>query len=473
MFEMEKFFGLKENNTSVRTEVIAGITTFITMAYIIFVNPDILSTPLFMMEDPNAAVIKDSVFVATCIAAAIGTLIMGLYAKLPFAQAPGMGLNAFFAFTIVLGMGYTFNQALAAVFISGILFIIITLIGLREAIVKAIPLNLKYAITAGIGLFIALIGMVNANIVMKNPETVVQLIDFSKFNSTELYNEITGLTYGMATKNAIVAIIGLIIIGILTIRKVRGSILIGILATTIVGIPFGVTNLSNFGIVALPPSIMPTLFKMDFAGLLGTGGQGFWAAVFGALTVIISFSLVDMFDTIGTLIGTGQKAGLLDKEGKLPRMEKALMADAVATTAGACLGTSTVTTYIESGAGVAEGGKTGLTSVVTGLLFLVALFFAPLVGLVPSAATAPALIVVGVLMMSSIKNIEFDDFSEALPAFLTIVMMPFTYSIATGIAFGLIVYPITKIAAGKAKEVHPIVYVLALLFILRFSVLPH
>ncbi|MDK2799704.1 MAG: adenine/guanine/hypoxanthine permease [Clostridiales bacterium] len=471
---MDKFFGLKENNTTVKTEIIAGITTFITMAYIIFVNPDILSTPLFIMKDKNAAIMKDSIFVATCIAAAIGTLIMGLYAKLPFAQAPGMGLNAFFAFTIVLGMGYTFNQGLAAVFISGILFIIITLIGLREAIVKAIPQNIKYAITAGIGLFISLIGLVNAKIVINNDVTLVQLVDFSKFASTEVYDQVSGMTYGMATKNAIVAIIGLVIIGILMAIRVKGAILLGILATTIVGIPFGVTNLAGFNkIVDLPPSVMPTFFKMDFLGLLGLDGKGFVSAIFATLTVVISFSLVDMFDTIGTLIGTGQKAGLIDEHGRLPRMEKALMADAVASSVGACLGTSTVTTYVESGAGVAEGGKTGLTAVTTGVLFLAALFFAPLVGIVPSAATAPALIIVGVLMMSSVKHINFNDFEEALPAFLTMAMMPFTYSIATGIAAGLIIYPIAKIATGKAKEVHPIVYVLAVLFILRFSILPH
>ena len=470
---MDKFFGLKENNTNVKTEIIAGITTFITMAYIIFVNPDILSSPLYIMENPDADAIKGSVFVATCIAAAIGTLIMALYAKLPFAQAPGMGLNAFFAYTIILGMGYTFNQALAAVFISGILFIIITFIGLREAIVKAIPLSLKYAITAGIGLFIALIGLVNANIVIGNPVTLVNLVDFSRIGSTELFDVEAGITYGMLASNATVAVIGVIIIAVLMIMKIKGAILLGILATTVVGIFFGVTDVSNFGIFSMPPSIEPTFFKMDFAGLIDVGDAGFWAAVFGTLTVIISFTLVDMFDTIGTLIGTGQKAGLLDEEGRLPRMEKALMADAVATTAGACLGSSTVTTYIESGAGVAEGGKTGLTSAVTGILFIFALFFFPLVGIVPAAATAPALIIVGVLMMSAITKIDFNDFSEAVPAFLTIAMMPFSYSIATGIAFGLISYPITKIAMKKGKEVHPILYVLAVLFIIRFVLLPH
>jgi AGZA family xanthine/uracil permease-like MFS transporter len=471
---MNKFFKLQENGTNVRTEIVAGITTFITMAYIIFVNPSILSAPLFELKNPDAAVIKDSVFVATCIAAALGTLIMALWAKLPLAQAPGMGLNAFFAYTIMLGMGYTFFQGLAAVLISGIIFIIITLFGWREAVVKAIPQNIKYAITAGIGLFIALIGFVNGNIIVKNPDTLVQLIDFSKYNNTELYNNVTGLTYGMATKNAIVAIIGLVIIAILMILKVKGSILIGILATTVVGIPFGVTNISGFkNIVSMPPDISPTFFKFDFAGLLNVGEQNFIGVLFTLIMVIIAFTLVDMFDTIGTLVGTAQKFGFLDKDGNIPRMKQALMADAVATTTGACLGTSTVTTYIESGAGISEGGKTGLTSVVTGLLFIVALFFAPLVGIVPSAATAPALIAVGVLMMTTIKNVNFEDMSEAIPAFLTVVLMPFTYSIATGIAVGLIVYPIMKIFKGKAKEVHPIVYVLAVLFIIRFATLPH
>ncbi|MBZ4647060.1 MAG: adenine/guanine/hypoxanthine permease [Petroclostridium sp.] len=454
---MDKFFRLKENNTNVKTEIIAGITTFITMAYIIFVNPTILTTPF---ADAEKATYWGSIFVATCVAAAIGTFMMGLYANLPFAQAPGMGLNAFFTFTIIIGMKYTFQQALAAVFISGIFFIIITLIGLREAIVQAVPQNIKYAITAGIGLFIALIGLVNGKIIVNSDATLVQIASFADVNSPD-------------TKIAIVTVIGLIITGILLAYRVKGAILIGILLSTVIGIPFGVTDLSKFGIFSMPPSIAPTFLKMDFAGLLGADGKGIAGAIFAALTVIISFTMVDMFDTIGTLIGTGQKAGLLDKEGRLPRMEKALMADAVATTVGACLGTSTVTTYIESGAGIAEGGKTGLTSVVTGILFLAALFFSPLVGIVPGAATAPALIIVGVLMMGAIKYVEFDDISEALPAFLTIVMMPFTYSIATGIAAGLIVYPIVKVLTGKAKDVHPIVYILAVLFILRFSILPH
>jgi|LSQX01.3.fsa_nt_gb AGZA family xanthine/uracil permease-like MFS transporter len=455
---MEKFFQLEKNKTNVRTEVIAGITTFITMAYIIFVNPDILTQP-FAGEPDKIELYKGSIFVATCIAAAIGTLIMGLYAKIPFAQAPGMGLNAFFAYTVMIQMNYTFEQALAAVFLSGILFMLITMVGLREAIVKAIPTNVKYAITAGIGLFIAFIGLQSAKIVTPNPATLVQIADFSAIGDP-------------ATKEALVAVIGLIIIAILLAYKVKGSILIGILAATIIGIPFGVTNFSNFAVFSMPPSLAPTFLRMDLSGLLGLGQSNFWGVLFTALTVIISFSLVDMFDTIGTLIGTAQKAGFLDKDGNMPRMKQALMADATATTIGACLGTSTVTTYVESAAGIAEGGKTGLTAVVTGILFIAALFVAPLVGIVPSAATAPALIIVGVLMMSSIKKIDFEDITEALPAFFTVAMMPFTYSIANGIATGLIVYPIVKLISGKGKEVNSIVYVLAVLFILRFAILP-
>lgn len=455
---LDKYFGISESKSTVRTEIIAGITTFITMAYIIFVNPSILGVPF--EGKPDAEAIKGSIFMATCISAAIGTLIMGLYARLPFAQAPGMGLNAFFTYTIILGMGYTFNQALAAVFISGIIFILITIFGLREQIVKAIPTNIKYSITAGIGLFIALIGMANAKIIVANPATLVQLIDFSKFNSPDV-------------RSAVVALIGMLIIGILMLLKVRGAILIGIIISSIIAIPFGITNLAGLKWSFTLPSMAPTFWKFDFNGLLGLNGQNIWGVLFNSFTVIIAFFLVDMFDTLGTLLGTARKANMLDAEGNLPRMKKAMMADAVATAVGACLGTSTVTTYIESAAGISEGGKTGLTSVVTGILFIVAIFFAPLLGFIPSAATAPALIVVGVLMMSSIKYVEFEDISEGIPAFLTITLMPFAYSIATGIAAGLIAYPVLKICSGKAKEVHPIAYVLAILFILRFAIVPH
>ncbi|WP_152344612.1 NCS2 family permease, partial [Mycobacterium tuberculosis] len=307
----------------------------------------------------------------------------------------------------------------------------------------------------------------------RNSATLVQLIDFSKYGSAEIYDQATGLTYGMAVNNALVAVIGLLIIGVLLLLKVRGAILIGILATAAVSIPLGVTSLTRFKLDFTLPSLAPTFFTMDFAGLLQLNNGNFWSVLFTAATVIIAFSLVDMFDTIGTLLGTARKAGMLDQDGQLPRMKQALMADAVATSVGACLGTSTVTTYVESAAGIAEGGRTGLTAVVTGVLFILALFCAPLLGVVPGAATAPALIVVGVMMMGAIKYVEFDDLSEGIPAFLTIVLMPFSYSIATGIAAGLIAYPVLKIFKGQAREVHPVVYILALLFVLRFAVVPH
>ncbi|MGO1369007.1 MAG: NCS2 family permease [Senegalia sp. (in: firmicutes)] len=459
---MDSFFKLKENNTNVKTEIMAGITTFVTMAYIIFVNPNILKlagmNEAGALGDAAAGIgfedpIVGAVFVATCVAAAIGTLIMGLYANLPFGLAPGMGLNAFFTYGVVLGLGYTWQEALAAVFISGILFIILTITGLREAIVDALPDSLKRAIGGGIGLFISLIGFQQGHIIVGNPATLIGFGDFTQ-------------------KATIVTLIGLLIIAVLMTRGIKGSILIGIIATTIISIPLGVTSVPtefNFSI----PSLAPTLFKADFVGLLNLGEVGLIGAIMSVITVVISLSLVDMFDTIGTLVGTGAKAGFINKEGKLKNMDKALFADSIATSVGALLGTSTTTTFVESASGVSEGGRTGLTSVTIGVLFLLSLFLAPIVGMVPPEATAPALIIVGVLMMTSIKHIDFEDFSEALPAFLTMAIMPFTYSIANGIAAGLIFYPITKIVNGKAKEVHPIIYVLAILFILRFTILPH
>ncbi len=447
---MEKFFKLKENNTNVKTEVIAGLTTFMAMAYIIVVNPGVLvgweniGSPLF-----------NSVLVATCISAAIGTLIMGLYAKLPFAQAPGMGLNAFFAITIMGIMGYTFNQGLAIVFISGCIFIVLTLTGLREKIVDAIPANIKYAITAGIGLFIALIGLKNAGLLVI-ADSGYLLCNFSEYD---------------AVKPAIVALIGLLVIAVLMMYKVRGSLLYGILIATLVGIPFGVTNISSLkGASWTPPSIEPTLFKLDFGGLFAD--KSLFDAFLALIMVVVAFTLVDMFDTIGTLVGTATRAGMVDKNGRVIRMNKALMADAIATTAGACLGTSTVTTYLESNTGISEGGRTGLTAVVVAILFILALFLSPIALLIPGAATAPALIIVGVLMISAVKNVDFDGIDNSMPAFLTMVMMPFTQSIATGIAFGFISYSALKLFKGKGKEVHPIIYILAVLFIIRFIIMP-
>ncbi|WP_346726788.1 NCS2 family permease [Feifania hominis] len=452
---MDKFFGLKAHGTDAKTEVIAGITTFFTMAYILFVNPTTLTDPLYIMGDPNADRYKAAVFVATCLSAFIGTMLMAVYAKIPFAQAPGMGLNAYFAYTVMLGMGYTFSQALAAVFISGVLFILITLFGLREAIVKAIPKNLKVAISAGIGLFIAFIGFQNAGIIVNNDSVLLGLQNFSEWTP--------------AAATALVALIGVLIIGVLYKLKVKGAIIIGIIATTIVGIPFGVTNLSGFTL-SLPDFgsfFELTFFKMDFAGLLKPE-NGFWGAVFNLVMVIIAFSMVDMFDTIGTLIGTAKKNNMLDEDGSMPRMKEALMCDAIATAAGACLGTSTVTTFVESSSGIAEGGRTGLTSFTTAILFLAALFLAPVVGIIPSAATAPALIIVGVLMLSSVKEIEFDDMTEAIPAFLTIAMMPFAYSIAIGIGFGVISYVLLKTFTGKFKDFSWVTVVIALMFVIRF-----
>jgi len=440
---MNDFFKLKEHNTTVRTEVIAGITTFVTMAYILVVNP------IYLAE---AGMDFNAVFMATCISAAIGTLIMGLYAKLPFAQAPGMGLNAFFAYTVVLTLGYTWEAALAAVFISGLFFILLTVTGFRETIVEAIPNSLKHAIGAGIGLFIAFIGFQNSGIVVDSPATLITLGDFTQ-------------------PTVLLAVIGLVITAVLMSRKVRGGLLLGIIITTLIGIPMGVTD-TTWNAFSL--NIMPTFGKAlspGFSDLLSMGG-GFVAVASSIFVVVLSFVLVDMFDTIGTLIGTGAKAGMLDENGKLPNMNKALMADAVATAAGALLGTSTVTTYVESAAGVSEGGKTGLTAVTTGILFLLAIFLAPFALMVPGQATAPALIIVGVLMMTTIKNINFDDFEESLPAFFTLAIMAFTYSISNGIGAGLIFYPITKLAAGKPKEIHPLVYFLAIIFVLKLAFLP-
>ncbi|MCR1898836.1 NCS2 family permease [Irregularibacter muris] len=461
---LERLFQLRENGTSIKTEILAGITIFITMAYIIFVNPSILKQAGMNVQgllgaEAEAVGLGDpivgAVFVATCVAGAIGSIIMGLYANLPFGLAPGMGLNAFFTYSVVLGMGYTWQQALAAVFISGILFIILSASGIRKGIVDALPASLKQAITGGIGLFIAFVGMQNGHIIVDNPATLIGFGDFTQ--------SATALT-----------LIGLAITGILMAKQVKGAILIGIAITTIVGIPLGVVQLGEgFSVMAMPPSIAPTFAKMDFAGLLNVSGElTIIGAIMSVVTVVISFSLVDMFDTIGTLVGTATKAGLVDEKGNVKNMGKALYADAIATSIGALIGTSTTTTYVESATGVSEGGRTGLTAVVVGILFLLALFFWPLVGIVPAEATAPALMIVGVLMMTSVKNINFEDFTEAMPAFFTMAIMPFSYSIANGIAAGMIMYPITKLVTGKGKEVHPAIYILAVLFIIRFTILP-
>lgn len=425
-------FKLKENNTNVRTEIIAGFTTFFAMSYIIFVNPDMLS-----ITGMDFA----SVMIATCVASAIGCFLTAFIANIPFAQAPGMGLNALFTFTLCQGMGYTWNQALAIVFISGVIFLIITITPLRGKIIESIPKSLKSAIAAGIGLFIAFIGMLNSGLVIVIGES----------NVTDMGN--------LASPQVLLVIIGIIITAVLMAWKVKGSIFIGIIATTIIGIPMGVTDVpstftySNF-------SLAPTFLQLDF-NLLSAG-------VLPLLTAIVTLTMVDMFDTVGTLIGTANASGMADEDGNFKRGDKALVADAVATCAGALVGTSTVSTYMESSTGIKEGGRTGLTSIVVGLLFLVAILLGPLALMIPSAATAPALIIVGVSMMSAIKNIDWHDFEIALPCFLTIAVMPFAYSISDGIGFGFIAYTVLKIFRGKAKEVPILMYIISALFVLMY-----
>lgn len=467
MSKLSSYFKLEENGTDVKTEVIAGITTFFTMAYIIFVNPDILS---------QTGMDFNSVMVATCIAGAIGSILTGLMSNYPFAQAPGMGLNAFFTFSVVFGLGYTWEQALAAVFISGVVFIFITLSGVRQTVVESIPLFLKNAISAGIGLFIAFIGFSNAGIIAVNQGPIIDIINGAEtLDKGAMIDAVNSagpqvLEFGnFASPAVLLAVIGLIITSILMIRNVKGALFIGIILTTIIGIPMGVTNL-NIDFSMSDITLKHTFMKMDFKGLLSTGG-GFFTSLVSVVTVILSFFIVDMFDTMGTLIGTANKAGFLDEEGNLPRGNEAMMADAIATCAGAALGTSTVTTFVESSAGVSEGGRTGLTAVVVGILFFLAIFLAPIAGIIPSAATAPALIIVGVLMMGSVKNIDFENLEEAIPAFFTMALMPFSYSIANGIAAGFIFYSVIKIVKGKGKEVHPVMYVFVGLFILRFVLL--
>lgn len=427
----ERTFQLTEKGTDVRTEVLAGITTFMTMAYIIFVNPSIVQATGM----PFGAVMY-----ATVASTVLATVLMAFLANYPFALAPGMGLNAYFTYSVVLGLGIPWQAALGAVFISGVVFLILTLSRVREMIINAVPAALKNAIGAGIGLFIAFIGLKNAQIIVSNEATFVALGD-------------------LTAPVPLVAFLGLVITGILLARGIHGSILWGIILTAIVGIPFGVTQLPQ-GFMQLPhfSEWAPVFFKLDIGAAL----------TLGILDIIFVFLFVDMFDTVGTLIGVSARGGFLDKEGRLPRANRALLADSIGTIAGSTFGTPTVTTYIESASGVAAGGRTGLASLVTAALFLLSLLFLPIVKVVPTAATAPALVVVGAMMMRSIVNIEWDDMSDAIPAFVTAIAMPLTFSIATGIALGFIVYPFVKLLSGRAKDVHWLVYILAFLFILRF-----
>ncbi|WP_425448777.1 NCS2 family permease [Dethiothermospora halolimnae] len=428
---LEKRFKLSENKTTVRTEFLAGFTSFVTVAYILVVNPIILS---------DAGMDKDALFTTTILASIIGTLAMSLFANYPFVLAPGMGLNAFFAYSVVLNMGYSWQFALTAVFIEGLIFIVLTFLNVREAIIEAIPINIKHAVSVGIGLFIAFLGLRSAGIIVADPEgTLIKLGDVTEYGP-------------------LVTIIGLIITGVLVAKDIKGGLLIGIIASTIVGIPFDITPMPS-KVIDLPPSIKPIAFQ--FVGF----DQIFsW----DMLIVLFTFLFVDLFDTIGTLLGVASKADMLDDDGNLPGAKPALFADAVGTTFGAVLGTSTVTTTVESAAGVAEGGRTGLTSLVTTVFFALALLFSPILTIIPAQATAPALIIVGLFMMSPITKIDLNDFTEAIPAFLTIIMMPLAFSIAEGLVFGMVSYVLLKVFTGRGREASPILYILSILFVLKY-----
>jgi len=448
-----KFFKLQENKTSVKTEIIAGITTFMTMAYILFLNPNILSA---------TGMDKNAVFFATAIAAGFVTIAMGLVANFPIALAPGMGLNAFFATIALAGVGMPWRIALGAVFISGIIFILLTVTKVRQILVVAVPHSLKIAITVGIGLFITIIGLklseimaVSANVI---PPTLEKL-NATKGQSGLLFFEWNIGLGSLKNPAMLLCLIGLVITSALMALRVKGSLLIGIIVTTIIGIPMGVTKIAEgFSPFALPDFSNLAVFELDIRGALS---MGIW-------TVVFTFTFVELFDTFGTLVGTANKAGLIDKDGNSPKIGKAMLVDAFGVSFGALMGTSTVTAYVESAAGIGEGGRTGLTAVTTGLLFLVALILWPLAQIIPSAATAPALIIVGLLMVSAIKEIDFEDFTEGLPAFMCIIMMPFTYSIANGVAAGIIFYTILKVITGKASKVHWMMYLLFVLVVVRY-----
>ncbi len=430
---IEKLFKLRENGSTIRTELLAGFTTFLTMAYILAVNPDILSA---------AGMDRGAVFTATALSACVATLVMALAANLPFALAPGMGLNAFFAYTVCLGMGHTWQFALTAVFIEGLIFVILTACNVREWLIHAIPHSLKQAISVGIGVFIAFIGLQNAGVLVSNPATLISLVDMKDAG---------------AHPGPILALVTVCVVALLLARKVRGALLIGMLLATLAGIPLGVTTLPD-AFDWSPPSLAPLLFQFE------------WGEVFTAdmLVVVFTFLFMDLFDTLGTLIGVSTKAGMLDEDGRIPRVKPALFADAIGTTMGAVLGTSTVTTYVESASGVAEGGRTGLTALSTSVCFLLALVLAPVFLMIPPAATASALVVVGAMMMTPIASIRMDDMSELVPVFLTVTMIPFTYSIAEGIAFGMISYVVIKVGSGRWKDLNWFVVFVAAVMSLRF-----
>lgn len=426
---LEKRFRLSERKTDVKTELMAGFTTFMTMSYILAVNPQMLS---------ETGMDKGGVFTASVIASIIAMICMAFLANLPFGLAPGMGLNAFFTFTVVKTLGYTWQFALTAVFLEGIVFLILSLFKVREMIFDAIPINLKKAVSCGIGLFIALVGLVNSGIILQGEGTVLQLGN-------------------LLSRESVVFIVGLFIIALLLAREIKGALMYGILASTILALILGVSKYQGGSPITLPPSLAPVAFKIQFDKIF----------TFDMFTVVFTFLFVDIFDTVGTLVGVSAKAGMLDEQGKLKEASPALLADAIGTTMGALLGTSTVTTFVESASGVAEGGRTGLTALSTAFFFFLSLFLFPVFGMIPAQATGPALVIVGLFMLSSIKEIDFYDYSEAIPAFITIIAMPFCYSIAEGISFGMISYVLIKLLAGKRKDVSVLMYILAIVFVLR------
>ena len=427
---LKKLFGFDPSNTTIRTEVVAGITTFVTMSYILAVNPDMFGQLEGM---PGGAV-----FTATALAAIVGCLAMAVWGKLPFGLAPGMGLNAFFVYTVCMGMGYSWQFALTAVFIEGVLFILMTVTNVREAIVNAIPVNMRYAIGGGIGLFIAFIGLNNGGVIVSDNATYVALGDIT-------------------SDKVLLTTIGLVITGLLYIRKVQGAMLLGVLITTFIGIPMGITKMD--GVMSMPQSIEPLFCQFEFKDIF----------TLDMLVVVFTFLFIDMFDTVGTLISVCTKADMVDKKtGKISRLNEAFMADAIATTVGAMLGTSTTTTYVESASGVAQGGRSGLTAFVVACCFGVTLFFSPLFLAIPSSATAPVLVIVGLLMFESVVKIDMTDYSESIPAFLCVIMMPLSYSISNGILIGMILYVALNLICGKFKKITPVMYILAILFVLKF-----
>ena len=457
---LNRLFHLTANGTTAKTEMLAGITTFMTMAYILAVNPLIMST---------TGMDKGAVLTATAIASCLGTIFMAVFANYPFALAPGMGLNAFFAFTVVMQMGYSWQMALAAVFVEGIIFIVLSLTNVREAIFNAIPMTLKKAVSAGIGLFIALIGLLNAQIIVANPATKISLFSFTHSVETGTFHTV-GIT-------VLLAMIGILFTSILMVKKVRGNILLGILGTWILAVICEVTGLyvpnpelKMFSVIPdvsaglasfMPASLSPIFMQLDFSRVFSID----------FLIVMFAFLFVDIFDTLGTLIGVSSKANMLDENGKLPHIKGALLADAVATTVGAVIGTSTTTTFVESATGVSEGGRTGLTAITVAVLFLLSLFLSPIFLSIPAFATSPALVVVGFLMLSSVAGIDFSDFSESIPAYITIIAMPFCYSISEGISFGVISYVVINLLTGKREKISPLMYILTVLFICKYIIL--